>query len=61
MTRAQVAAKVRAEKALHPERFCAHPLCLWRIQTGRGDNPCRKHPAKPAIQAPSGSPETNRR
>ncbi len=25
-----VAAKVRAEKDAHPERFCPDPCCLWR-------------------------------
>ena len=39
-----VAAKVRAEKEAHPERFCAHKECLWRIMTSRGPNPCRNHP-----------------
>jgi len=39
-----VAAKVSAEKASHPERFCAHKGCLWRVVTSRGQNPCRNHP-----------------
>lgn len=38
------AAKVRAEKDAHPERFCASKKCLWRIATPSGPNPCRKHP-----------------
>jgi hypothetical protein len=41
-----IAAKVAAEKAAHPERFCPVPRCLWRIVTPRGPNPCQKHPAK---------------
>lgn len=36
--------KVALEKREHPERFCKHPRCLWRVQTARGPNPCRKHP-----------------
>lgn len=40
-----VAAAVRREKEAHPERFCAHPRCLWRVVTRAGRNPCRNHPA----------------
>lgn len=40
-----IQAKVAIEKQAHPERFCKHPRCLWRIVTSRGPNPCRKHPA----------------
>lgn len=24
-------AKIGIEKREHPERFCAHPRCLWRV------------------------------
>lgn len=41
----RIAAKVAAEKALHPERFCSVPRCLWRTLTRDGVKPCRKHPA----------------
>jgi hypothetical protein len=40
MTRAQVAARVRTTKEKHPERFCAHPGCLWNIMA----SPCKNHP-----------------
>jgi hypothetical protein len=39
----QVAAKIRAEKEAHPERFCPNRKCLWRIVTAQGPNPCRNH------------------
>lgn len=26
--------KVALEKQAHPERFCPHPKCLWRTETG---------------------------
>ncbi len=42
------AAKVREEKEEHPERFCKHPRCLWRISTRSGSNPCRNHPTQEA-------------
>lgn len=42
----RVAAQVRIEKEKHPERFCAHPKCLWRIVTRNGLNPCRNHPTE---------------
>lgn len=48
-----VAAKCRIEKEAHPERYCAHPRCLWKIQTALGPNPCRNHPelaAQPVAQ-----------
>ena len=34
MSRGQVAAKVAANKARHPELYCPAPKCLWR--TGGG-------------------------
>jgi hypothetical protein len=43
MNRAQVAAKVAANKEKHPERYCRAPKCLWR--TGGGYCP-RHTPAK---------------
>jgi hypothetical protein len=44
VTRAQVAAKVRADKELYPDRYCRVPACLWRVKhTGGPDTPCRKH------------------
>lgn len=39
MTRGQVAAKVRAAKEEHPERYCSARGCLWRVTSG----PCRNH------------------
>lgn len=44
------AAKVRAEKTLHPSRFCANPSCLWRVETRGGERPCPKHPAPTAAK-----------
>lgn len=41
---ASVAARVRADKDAHPERYCAVRGCLWRILTRQGFVPCRKHP-----------------
>jgi len=41
------AAKVRAAKLAHPDQFCSHPTCLWRVKSGRDGRdlePCRKHP-----------------
>jgi hypothetical protein len=26
-----IQAKVAIDKEKHPERFCAHPRCLWRV------------------------------
>lgn len=40
----KTAAKVRKEKAAHPERFCPSPRCLWRRLTRDGVKPCPKHP-----------------
>lgn len=37
------AAKVRAEKDAHPERFCTNPRCLWRVTTREGAKPCPRH------------------
>ena len=42
----RTAANVRQEKQRHPERFCAHPTCLWRTVTKAGPSPCQKHPAQ---------------
>lgn len=39
MTRNSVAASIRKQKELHPERYCAHRNCLYR--TGGGY--CKKH------------------
>lgn len=50
---ANVAADVRKHKETHPELYCAHPRCLWRIVTNRGPNPCRNHPLpRPVPPAP---------
>lgn len=37
--------RVATEKREHPERFCSHPGCLWRVKHVRGgnDTPCPKH------------------
>ncbi len=43
-----VAAKVRQEKEMFPDRFCAVRGCLWRVVTKDGPSPCRKHPVQPA-------------
>jgi hypothetical protein len=41
----RTAARVREEKAAHPERYCANPTCLWRVQHMDGRvTPCPKHP-----------------
>lgn len=37
-----VAASVAANKAKHPDKYCASPKCLWRLTSG----PCPKHPVK---------------
>jgi hypothetical protein len=51
-THSQVAAKVRAEKEAHPERFCSDARCLWRTHPElysykpirwRETTPCPKH------------------
>ena len=40
-----VAASERLAKEKHPDRFCSHPRCLWRIVRGDGSaNPCHNHP-----------------
>lgn len=59
MTRGSVAAKVRADKEEHPERYCSEPRCLWRIQkrdsrTARGwiSDPCPKHTPTPKCDDP---------
>lgn len=45
-----VAGSVRAEKALHPERFC--PRCLWRVKHIAGpDTPCPRHAPPPTTEA----------
>jgi hypothetical protein len=41
------AAACRNEKEKHPERFCQHPRCLWRVVTRSGIHMCPKHPACP--------------
>ncbi len=39
------AARVREEKAEHPERFCPH--CLWRVLHRDGRvTPCPRHPQR---------------
>jgi hypothetical protein len=48
-----IAAKVAAVKAAHPEQFCKHPRCLWRVKSGRDGRdlePCRRHPVNPNTQ-----------
>ena len=37
------AAKVRAHKAEHPEKYCTARGCLW-MTGGQHGSPCRKHP-----------------
>lgn len=39
------ASRVAREKREHPDRFCSHPGCLWRVKHLRGgdDTPCPKH------------------
>jgi hypothetical protein len=40
------AAKTREDKSAHPENFCTHPRCLWRVLHRDGRvTPCPKHPA----------------
>lgn len=51
--RGQVAAKVRADKAAHPERYCPNPRCLWRLRAGEA---CPRHPAP--TRACSESPDS---
>lgn len=43
MNRSQVAAKVAADKAQHPERYCSVNRCLWAVRSGK----CPKHPHAP--------------
>lgn len=43
-SRGQIAARVRQHKAENPHLYCRVPACLWRIETSRGPNPCKKHP-----------------
>lgn len=55
-----VAASVREQKEKHPELFCAHPKCLWRIVDRFGNSmPCQstKHPhyAKPMTTSEAGA------
>ena len=38
-----IAAKVAANKLAHPERYCSHPKCLWRVETRNGRTPCPRH------------------
>jgi hypothetical protein len=48
----RIAAKVAAEKAEHPERFCSVPRCLWRIRSRLfGETPCRLHPLTAASES----------
>jgi hypothetical protein len=44
MTHAQVAKKVRIDKETHPEKYCKHPKCLFRLEEPGW---CPKH--KPAV------------
>lgn len=45
-----IANKVANEKAVHPERFCSSPRCLWRVKhNGRPDSPCPRHPNRAAL------------
>jgi hypothetical protein len=34
----------RNEKEAHPEKYCPDGKCLWKTQTSKGFNPCKKHP-----------------
>ena len=44
--------KAALEKRDHPERYCRHPRCLWKIVKGDGTpDPCRRHPV-PMEKAP---------
>jgi hypothetical protein len=38
---ASVAAKVRADKEEHPEKYCSNAKCLWHVVPGVTE--CRKH------------------
>jgi len=42
MNRGQVAAKVAANKAKHPEDYCPTPNCLWNTKR-IGGGPCPRH------------------
>lgn len=46
----RTAAKVREEKAQHPERFCPAKYCLWRTYHADGTRKsvCRNHPKQEA-------------
>lgn len=41
MSHASTAARMRAAKEQHPERYCAEPSCLWRTE----DTYCPRHAA----------------
>lgn len=43
---ANVAQRVREEKEIHPDRFCAQRACLWRTRPVQGPTPCRNHPVR---------------
>ena len=49
MFHSSVAAKVRADKEQHPEKYCPAPSCLWRVVTRYGLNPCKKHPQSSTV------------
>ncbi len=44
-SRDAIAKKVRLDKEAHPEKYCRHPTCLWRIRTRELVDPncCSKH------------------
>jgi hypothetical protein len=37
------AASVAASKLIHPEEFCAHPRCLWRLAPDVSPRLCPRH------------------
>jgi hypothetical protein len=43
-----IAQSIRLQKAKHPENFCQHPKCLWRVSTHAGPKPCPTHPVAPS-------------
>ncbi len=48
--RGSTAGKVVEEKEQHPERFCSHAGCLWRVlHRGGAETPCPKHPSVAAV------------
>ena len=44
-THNSVAKSVRLSKESHPENYCQHPKCLWRVVVRDERKPCPKHKA----------------